>query len=136
MVSVVGPLLPAQVDQCWPQLSAGFEKSSKRSGGDIAPGELWQGCRNGNLFLLIAHEDDEIVGASVWKLERWQTGMKFRCLGLYGARFREWIENMHTLATRVAQDCGATSLISDGRPGWKAIFPKAKVLRLVYEEPI
>lgn len=128
--------MPGHVDQVWPQLSAGFERSCKRSGGDLTAGELWQGCRNGHCFLLLAIEGEAIVGASIWKQERWQTGVKLRCLGLYGSRFREWIEPMHELVIRVAHDCGATSLISEGREGWTRIFPKAKRLRITYEEPI
>jgi hypothetical protein len=31
---------------------------------------------------------------------------------------------------------GATSLVSEGRPGWAKIFPKAKVLRALYEEQL
>lgn len=136
MPNVIGPLLPAQVDQFWSHLSAGFQRSNLRSGGDLTLGELWMVCRSGNAFLFVAHEGDTILGASIWKPQQWQTGAKLRCLGLYGRQMKTWIYDMQELVERVAKDCGANGLVSDGRPGWRAIFPHAKVLRLVYEEPI
>lgn len=136
MTRVDGPLTTAQVDQFWHGLAPGFQRAIDRGGGDISTADLWQGCRRGDYFLLVAHEGDTILGASIWRPQLWQTGMKLRCLGLFGSNFRLWIEDMHALAMNVARDCGATSLVSDGRVGWKRIFPTAKVLRVVYEEQI
>lgn len=124
------------MDQLWPYLAAGFQKATDRTGGDITTGDLWQGCRRGDLFLFIAREGDEIMGASIWKPETWQSGVKFRNMGLYGRKFRLWIYPMRDRVERVAKDCGATSLLSEGRVGWAKVFPKAKVLRVLYEEQI
>lgn len=123
------------VDKVWALLTDGFQRALLKTGGDITIGDLWQGCRNGTSFLLIAH-DGEIRGASIWRPEVWQTGTKMRCLGLYGKNMKAWFEDMRALAKQVGKSCGATSLISEGREGWKRQCPYAKVLRVLYEEAI
>lgn len=133
---VIGPLTTAQVDQFWHGLAPGFQRCIDRGGGDLTLAELWQGCRRGDWFLLVAHEGDTILGASIWRPQVWQDGMKLRCLGLFGTNFKKWADDMRTVATAVARDCGATAFVTDGRPGWARFFPKAKVLRIVYEEQI
>jgi hypothetical protein len=124
------------VDHFWPVLREGFHRSVMKTGGDIETGDLWVQCRSGGAFLLIAHEGEEIRGASIWRRDTWQTGRKLRCLALYGTGMKDWIEDMHGLAKRIAIDSGATSLVSEGRTGWVKIFPKAKVLRALYEEQL
>lgn len=124
------------VEAIWPHLAMGFDDAALATGGDIAAGELWQGARRGDLFLIVAHDGQTILGASLWKPETWRTGAKLRCMGLFGTGMKDWIGDMHAVARRIAKDCGATSLISEGRTGWKAIFPNARVLRSLYEEPV
>ncbi len=126
----------AQVDAIWPTLSEGFSRAVMATGGDITAGDLWQGCRRGDSFLLVAHDETKVFGASIWRPETWQTGAKLRCLGLYGEEMPLWIEDMKSLATKIAKDCGATSLLAEGRDGWTRIFPKAKRLRILYEETL
>jgi len=99
-------------------------------------GDLWVQCRNGSAFLLIAHDGDRIAGASIWTRQTWQSGRKLRCLALYGTNMTGWLPDMRALAMQLAKDNGCTSLVSDGRVGWTKIFPKAKVLRQLYEEAL
>ena len=105
------------------------------TGGDITTGELWKQCRNGSAWLIMAH-DEQVGGASIWRHEVWQTGVKLRCLALYGSEMGEWIGDMQAIVTRIAADCGATALVTEGRVGWAKIFPKARKLRILYEEAI
>jgi hypothetical protein len=124
------------VDQFWPHLREGFERALLKTGGYLTTGDLWAQCRAGTAFLIVAHEGEAIRGASIWQPDTWMTGRKMRCLGLYGVARNDWLFDMRDLAARLAKDCGATSLVSEGRPGWQKIFPKAKVLRVLYEEPL
>ena len=124
------------VDGVWPSVKDGFQKASDRFGGDLTVGELWQGCRAGHVYLFVVHDDQKVVAATAWKPELWRSGPKFRCLALYGKGVREWKDALRVQVERAAKSCGATSLIADGRLGWKAIYPDAKVLRVVYEAAI
>lgn len=124
------------VDAFWPSLRDGFQRALMKAGGDLTTGDLWVACRSGSAFLLIAYEGEEIRGASIWRPDTWQTGRKLRCMALYGTKMTDWIADMHGMAKRIAGDCGATSLVSEGRPGWAKIFPKARMLRALYEEEI
>src|SRR5690349_16095333 len=93
------------VDQFWPHLREGFHRSVMKTGGDLTTGDLWVQCRNGSAFLLIAHEtpheighEINIVGASIWRPDTWQTGRKLRCLALYGTGMNDWIQDMKDMA--------------------------------------
>lgn len=126
---------PAFVDAIWPRISEGLDKAIKRAGGDISPGYLWQECRGGRTFLLVAHEDDRVSGASVWRHETWQDGPAMRCLAMYGAagHFKE----LQAEGKRLANHCGADRIVFEGRKGWarSPLFDGFKVreLRVVYE---
>lgn len=130
------------VDQFWPHLREGFQRALLKTGGDLTTADLWVQCRNGSAFLLIAHEGEEIRGAAIWRPDTWMTGRKLRCLALYGTRFREWKDEHREAAIRIARDCGATSLVSEGRCGkngeplWTGMYPNAKPLRILYEETL
>ena len=126
----------ALVDGIWSSLTEGFEEAVRKTGGDITTGDLWQQARRGDAFLILAHDDDRLYGASLWRPEVWQSGTKFRCLALFGADMAGWIGDMRKMAQKVGKDCGAASLLAEGRDGWTRIFPKAKRLRVLYEEPI
>jgi hypothetical protein len=123
------------VDSVWQQVSEGLQGSLLKTGGDLAIGELWQDCRGARSFLVVAH-GDTIKAASVWRPEVWQTGTKLRCVALYGKGMSDWLPAMRGVATDIAKACGATSFITEGRRGWEKVFPNAKVLRVLYEEPI
>lgn len=124
------------VDSTWRCVSEGFGRASRRFGGDLTVGELWQLCRSGNAFLFVVHDDKEIIAATAWRPELWGSGPKFRCLALYGSGVRDWKDDLRAQVTRVARDCGATSLLSEGRLGWQKIYPDAKILRATYEAQI
>ena len=119
------------VDQVFPKLQAGFHKAAIKTGGDMTTADMWQQARAGAAFIFVAHDGDDIRGASLWRGETWQSGPKFRCLALYGVRMRDWIEDMHE-AVKIA--AGGANLVAEGRPGWVPVFKKAKVLRYLYEE--
>lgn len=124
------------VDGIWPSVVGGFQKASRRSGGDLTVGDLWVGCRSGHCFLFIVHEGDDVKAATVWKPETWQSGTKFRCMALYGQGMADWMPELHEMVKKVARDCGASSLVAEGREGWRKIFPHTRKIRTLYEEPI
>lgn len=124
------------VDNIWPNVKDGFQRASDRFGGDLSVGELWQMCRGGQAFLFVVHDHQKIVAATAWRPELWGSGPKFRCLALYGVGMADWMPDLHEKVKQTATQCGATALLSEGRVGWAKVFPKAKVLRAVYEEPI
>lgn len=124
------------VDNVWPRIAEAMERSCRKSGGALVAGDVWQACRSGSAYLIIAHDETEIAGASVWYLDTGASGAKLRCMALGGAGMSRWISDMHQMVKRLARDCGANSLVSYGRKGWAKIFPKAKPVRIEYEEPL
>ncbi len=124
------------VDAVWPHVAEGFGRASRRFGGDLTVGELWQMCRSGNAFLFVVHDAEKIIAATAWRPEQWGSGPKFRCLALYGKGMSDWMPDLHEKVRQVAIQCGAETLMSEGRVGWKRVFKNAKVLRAVYEEAI
>jgi hypothetical protein len=126
------------VDGIWPNVVAGFQKASRRSGGDLTVGDLWVGCRSGHCFLFIVHEGDDVKAATVWKQETWQSGTKFRCLALYGTGMSVWLDEVITSLARVARDCGAEEAIFEGRKGWDKVLKNrgVRLLRCTYSMDI
>lgn len=88
------------------------------------------------MFLVIAHDEADILGVSVWRHEVWATGAKLRCMALAGKNMKSWLSDMREMATSIARDCGASSFVTEGRKGWERKFPRAKVLRVLYEEAV
>jgi len=120
------------IDTAWPEITAGIEAACRRSGGDIDSHYLWTECRSGRatLFLIVA---EDIIGASVWRIERWSTGQVCRCLVLYGKHMIEWKNLHYEKASELARLGHAERLVTEGRTGFAKMFPAAKVLRQTYE---
>ncbi len=123
------------VDALWPHLREGFGYFIGKTDSGLSTGDLWIKCRSGEGFLVVAH-DEGIRGASIWQMETRLSGRKLRCIALFGEGMADWIEDMRAMARNIARDCGADALVSEGRLGWRRVFPKAKVLKAFYEEPI
>ncbi len=125
-----------RIDAVWPLVREGLQQATMNTGGALTTGELWQGCRSGEIFMLTAHDDSSIQGVSLWRPEDWQTGRKLHCLGLSGDNMADWINDMHEAAKTLARECGASSLVSGGREGWAKVFPNARRLWTIFEESI
>ena len=126
---------PEQVDGIWPYCRDGFQKALLKTGGDLTIGSLWTQCRAGDSFLVVAH-DEALKAAAIVRPEVWQTGTKLRVLALYGEGMGDWFDGIMDMGKRIAADCGANALIFDGREGWSKKFPKARKLRVLYEEAL
>lgn len=125
-----------EVDGVWPVVAEGMEKACRRTGGDQTAHHLWEICRSGAGFLVIAADDAGLVGASVWQFQNWTSGKKLRCLALFGRDFASWVEDQRKFTMEMARVGGATSIVAEGRRGWERLFPEAKLLRQVYEAPV
>lgn len=123
------------VDGLWPHVKDGFQKALLKTGGDLALGSLWQQCRAGEAFLVVVH-DDGVMAAAIVRPELWATGNKLRVLALYGEGMGDWFQDIMDMGKRIAADCGANALIFEGRRGWSKKFPRARILRVLYEEPL
>jgi hypothetical protein len=123
------------IDAIWPHLREGFQRFIEKRDSGLSTGDLWVKCRSGEAFLIVAH-DNGIRGASIWQMEARRSGHKLRCVALFGYGMADWIEDMRAMARNIARDCGANALVSEARLGMQRVFPKAKVLAALYEEPI
>jgi hypothetical protein len=128
-VEFVGPQL---VDQIWQHVSDGLQHACLKTGGDIDSHYLWTECRSGRATLMVI-ADDKIIGASVWRIDRWADGNVCRCLCLYGENMRGWLAQHVEKVKELAKLGHADRLVTEGRPGFERIFPQAKVLRKLYE---
>jgi hypothetical protein len=139
-MSAVSLIAVTNIDAMWPALRGGFHEACLATGGDIDTGDLWVQCRSGAAFLLVAHDGDEVLGASIWRPDTWATGRRLRCLALYGRKARRWIFDMRALVEKLKADTGSIALVAEGRCGpngepiWQHFFPKAKAIRVLYEE--
>lgn len=122
-----------EVDRVWPAVAQGIEDSCRRTGGDLTGDYLWSECRAGRAFLVVIALHSEIIGASVWRFEKWTSGRKLRCLALYGRDIKSWLGEHQKFTENMARTGDATAIVTEGRVGWGRLFPKARVLRQLYE---
>lgn len=122
-----------QVDGIWAQVADGLEHACRKTGGDLTADYLWSECRSGAAFLVVISREQELLGASIWRFEKWSSGKKLRCLALYGKHLCDWLQQHIEFTKAMASAGGATSLVTEGRRGFQRVFPKAKVLRQLYE---
>jgi hypothetical protein len=136
-IAVVGTV---DVDRIWPAIAEGINQSSTRSFDAIPAGNLYQMCRSGNAFLIIAHDGKDIKGASIWQFRQVDQKTVFQGLALTGEGFSEWAPAMRDEVRRIAKGGGAVSLVDFGRPGMKKHFEeigaRARVAFVAYEETL
>ena len=119
-------IVPAfQVDAIWPRLAKGFQRGCDRCENGIEAGILWQRCRSGQAFLIVAYEDDNLLAGSCWSFEEQDQRVVFRCLSLTGHGIKSWLADMRAFTTRIAKENGASALVAEGRKGWMRMFPDA-----------
>lgn len=114
------------VDAVWSciakQMQHACERSEQEESLKINAGDLWQMCRSGNGFLIIAHDNDPMqpLMASVWRFE--DTPTVFKCMMLYGPGMKRWFGPLTKFVSTIAKDNGAVALVSKGRRGWQRYF--------------
>ena len=121
------------VDRIWPTAAGRFGRAAEKCGDDLSLGELWQMCRSGNAFLVVATDETGLLMACVVRFERWTNGMVLRVLTLAGVRIGEWAEPVREFLANMAKDNEAGRVVAEGRDGWAAIFNEPRKLRSTYE---
>ena len=121
------------VDRVWPLVGPKFCVASEKCGDDLTAGELWQMCRSGNAFLIIAYEETKILMAAVVRFERWNSGSVLRVLSLIGDQIGEWAEEVKDFLNGMGKANGAGRIVAEGRDGWTRIFNEPRKLRSTYE---
>lgn len=120
------------VDEVWPLINSGFQVATRRFGDDLSSGELWQMCRSGNAFLIVAYEEKDILVSCVVRFERWNNGSILRVVSLAGKRIDEWAHQVKDFLSNMARNGGAKRIVAEGREGWSRIFDEPKKLRSTY----
>lgn len=121
------------VDSVWHLISDRIIKTLEDNHGDCSAGDLWTMCRSGGAFLMVAHGDDGIKGASIWRFEQWLEGTVLKNIILAGEDMDTWFEECSRLANAIGKAGGATKFVWDTRRrGFEKLFPKARPIRQTY----
>jgi len=121
-----------EIDPIWPLISERLQKAFEKTAGDLTSGELWQMCRSGQAFLVVAFEEAELKAAMIVQFQKWDKPV-LRCLAIVGFDMAQWLEAGKEFIERMTKDNGAKSFVFEGREGWKVPIPEAKRLRVTYE---
>ncbi|MCP4410083.1 MAG: hypothetical protein GY807_20530 [Gammaproteobacteria bacterium] len=129
---------PNLVDQVWPDLANGMIKSCRNTGGSLTPGYLWQECRSGHAFLVVAYEDDKskLLGACIVRFQNEGDRKVLRGLGLCGTQLKLWLEPMRKKVNEMAKQGGAVAFVDEGRMGMTRLIEGAQIRRVTYEVEI
>jgi hypothetical protein len=129
----IGLANSVEVDKVFPVFAERLNAACMRTGGDLSAGDLWQMCRSGNAFLVVAFDDEAFKAILIMQFQKWTDRQVMRCLAIVGDDMDEWLPAAKEFIAKMAKDGGATSFIAEGRDGWARIFPTAKKLRVTYE---
>ncbi|CAK7257704.1 MULTISPECIES: hypothetical protein [unclassified Shinella] len=124
---------PEEVDDIWPIFEARMQRACDRYRCDLTEPVLRQMCLSGEAYLMVAHDGERPLMASVWKFYSWPTGIVFRCLCLAGDGVGRWADAARAFAVDAARTGGAKTITASGRAGWGAIFPGAREVYRTYE---
>lgn len=120
------------VDQVWPLILPWVAKAHKRCEAEITPGELWQGCRSGNLFLVVGYEDGKILVSAVVRFETGHKGVVLNIMYLGGKGFKQWGGEIVAHLKEMAKENGAVGLTTQGSPAWGRLLKGVRTVRHVY----
>lgn len=118
----------ADVDQWWPLFGARVNECARSLQSNFSAGDLWTMCRTGQAILIVAHDGEKVLGATIWQFETWPDGPVIRNLVTVGEDLGAWQIDMHKAAKDVAIAGGANRFVFDGRNGWKRLYPAAKTI--------
>jgi hypothetical protein len=123
---------PAMTDAIWQHIKAGMIEC--REGQDETAGWLWQECRSGRAFLIVAWEETTILGAAIVQFQH--EGRTLRGLGFTGVRVDEWWPQLSAKVVEIMRDGGCTRFVDGARPGMRKYYPDAKVVGTIFEVKI
>jgi hypothetical protein len=124
---------PHEVDEVWSDFERKIQRACERYRCDLTAPILRQMCLSGEAYLMVAHDGNRPLMASVWKFYNWPTGVVFRCLCLAGEQVEAWREPFRAFAHDAARKGGAAVITASGRKGWGAMFPEAREVSRTYE---
>ncbi len=127
----IGIANSAEVDAIWPMISERIAESCQKTGGAVTPGQLWQICRSGNAFLIVASDEDKILTCVIVAFEKWDKPV-LRCIAIAGWELNEWIAPVFEYLCNMGRENGAELFVFDGRDGWGKVLPGAKRLRSTF----
>ncbi len=127
----IGIANSAEVDAIWPIISERIAESCRKTGGDVTPGQLWQICRSGNAFLVVASDEDKILTCVIVAFEKWDKPV-LRCVAIAGWEMNEWLIPVFEYVCKMGRDNGAELFVFDGRDGWGSVLPGIKRLRSTF----
>ncbi|MES5044082.1 hypothetical protein ABVB72_02240 [Rhizobium nepotum] len=122
----------ADVDALWQIVGPRFNVAIEKCGDDLSTGELWQMCRSGHAFLVIARDETGMLMAAIVRFEKWSNGSVLRVLGLVGEQIEKWGNGVKSYLAEMAKANGATRIVAEGRDGWAKIFDEPRKLRSTY----
>lgn len=123
----------SDIDRIWPQVAEYISRALTKAPMEIGAGDIWTNCRSGQWPLIVVHDGERLLGASVW---RFSANRFFECVVLGGERFHDWLETLIEFAKRIGETAGCSGLIATGRIGLhkriKAKSPRLKLVRATY----
>lgn len=124
------------VDQVWPHILPWVEKAHKRCEAEITPVELWQGCRSGNLFLVVGYDEGKILVSAIVRFETGHKGLVLNIMYLGGEGFRKWGGEIVAYLKEMAKENGAVELTTQGSEAWGRLLKNVRTVRHVYSMEI
>ena len=103
----------------WPQIEPMLSKAVAHSNGEICISDIYERSISGDMLILTASSDDEILVALAIEKREFATGKAVLNVTLAGGeRLKEWMEEIDKSLVQLAKDYNCSELYIVGRNGW------------------
>ncbi len=124
---------PRDVDRFWPVLQADMERAiEEQLLGWTTAAELRERAREGSVLMVCMNgpDDEHLVSMALEMVPvpdlQHPGEMLQACnvIAIGGSQMAEWLQEMESVLTQVAQEQGCSIIIWKGRPGWQRVMRK------------
>ena len=128
------------VDNVFGKCAEGFQRALTKTSSNMDVAYLYQQCRSGDAMLVLAHEDENVGGAMVIRVENRQGRQSLNTLGLW-CTVKGAYALLKAKQIEIAKMSGCKSLVSGARvpanakpiSAYQRRHPTAKILYVTLE---
>lgn len=114
---------PNLVSIVWPMASKFIEMALEHSHGEIDIDKMKQQLIDGELIMLVVHDDDEPIAAVVMDKRQLQCGKDILFIVTVGGTdVDKWGDELIPLLDVIAIEHGCEAIYGAGRPGWQRLM--------------
>lgn len=119
---ILSPVTTVAIEMVWPDVEDFITAAVNRSRGEMTTDDIKEACKEGRMFLAVAHEGWEVYGAVVSEVRQYPRKRALAVPYMGGREFMKWRKQMGDFLVLGAKNIGADFIEALGRKGWSRVF--------------